>query len=71
MKTKRKLARLMFNKETIANLNNNEMKFIVGRGFDEGPGVILTDSCNPCAIEEPGQIYTQTCPWQTCGESCH
>jgi len=71
MKTKKRLTKLLLSKETIANLSKNEMNFIQGGGQLPGEIIVVTDSCNPCAIEGPGQVYTDSCVWLSCGESCH
>lgn len=69
MKTK-KPRKLRLSKETIADLNTNEMRLIYA-GFQQDDGAVhlLTDSCVVCQIQ--GVKYTiSNCPI-TCGESCH
>jgi natural product precursor len=65
----KKIKRLGLNKETIANLDIDEMRFLYGGDFIQAqaePAYPVTYSCNPCA--EPGEpVYPKT---QTCNSTC-
>jgi hypothetical protein len=74
MKTHKTFKKLRFSKETIANLNVNQMRLIHGGGddvlepTDAIPFQPATDSCNPCHLPaEPLEpIHIFTLPFPTC-----
>jgi natural product precursor len=69
MKTQKTIKKLRFSKETVANLNTNEMRFIYGGGLDQGQAIAieLTESCYQCIghDEQPYETYSH-CAGSSC-----
>ena len=65
MKTKKFSKKLVLKKESIANLNANEMKVVQGRGTYE-----TYTGCCAC-LSTPDPCYTNTnCSCPTCQDTC-